>query len=103
MLAILPLLIFFNIYNVVESNFHDTLLVEKSTLTNAEELKGPNSITECVMRCQRKTKEGFFTNDNICFCHNGVVENQGYTNGILTKEVDFCSEDKCECSYFDIK
>ncbi|XP_066930415.1 uncharacterized protein [Clytia hemisphaerica] len=69
-------------------NFN-TLALEES-----EEIKGPRSITECVMRCQRKTKEGFYTNDNKCFCHNGVVENQGDASGVSTKENKLNNEDK---------
>ena len=70
---------------------------DNSDLTQSEEIKGPRSISECVMRCQRKTKEGFFTNDNKCFCHNGVVGNQaGEANGISTKELELNNEDKCE-------
>ncbi|XP_066930489.1 uncharacterized protein [Clytia hemisphaerica] len=65
-----------------------------SSLEESEEIKGPRSITECVMRCQRKTKEGFYTNDNKCFCHNGVVENQGDTSGVSTKENELNNEDK---------
>ena len=60
---------------------------EKSSLIDSEEIKGQRSISECVMRCQRKTKEGFFTNNNECFCHNGVVENQGDINGISMKKI----------------
>ena len=72
---------------------------ESSALEQSEEIKGPRSITECVMRCQRKTKEGFYTNDNKCFCHNGVVENQGEENGISTKEMELNNEDKCEYNH----
>ena len=62
---------------------------EASFLIDAEEIKGPKSIAECVMRCQRKTKEGFYANNNKCFCHYGVLENQGDNNGISTEEIDF--------------
>ncbi|XP_066930582.1 uncharacterized protein [Clytia hemisphaerica] len=65
-----------------------------SSLEEPEEIKGPRSITECVMRCQRKTKEGFYTNGNKCFCHSGVVENQGDTSGVSTKENELNNEDK---------
>ena len=60
---------------------------ESSALEQSEEIKGPRSITECVMKCQRKTKEGFYTNDNKCFFHNGVFEHQGNTNGISTEKL----------------
>ena len=73
---------------------------DSSTLTDAEEFKGPRSICECVMRCQRKTREGFYTNDNKCFCHNGAVQNQGKENGISTKKIDFINDDKCEYFHF---
>ena len=93
MLAIVPLkifslIIFFNICNVVKSQFFDIEIVKSSTLTDSEEIKGPRSITECVMKCQRKTKEGFYTNDNKCFCHKGFSEETGEENGILTRRVE---------------
>ena len=66
---------------------YNTKSVTNSHLTDSEEIKGPQSLFECVMRCQRKTKEGFFTNDNKCFFHNGVFEHQGNTNGISTEKL----------------
>ena len=73
-------------FNSVNNQLHDLEVKAQASLTAAEEVRGPQSIAECVMRCQRKTKEGFFTDDGKCFCHMGFAENIGNANGILSKE-----------------
>uniref|UniRef100_A0A7M5V3H0 Uncharacterized protein n=1 Tax=Clytia hemisphaerica TaxID=252671 RepID=A0A7M5V3H0_9CNID len=74
-----------------------------SNLIDSEEIKGPRSITECVLRCQRKTKEAFYTNDNKCFCHNGVVETQGDASGISTGRIPLNEHKEATIQYSRFK
>ena len=78
------------------NNVYSKRVVDNSLLLNAEEIVTPSSITECVMKCQRKIKEGFFTDDKKCFCHNGVIEDQGEIKGISTEELKLTNEGKCK-------
>ena len=55
-----------------------TLTIKKLSnikLNEDEEIERVKSQIQCVLKCQRKSTNGFYTNKRKCFCTFGFVDN----------------------------
>ena len=81
----LKILQFLAFFQARKAAHFDVTNLENVSLNNSEQINGKHSHMECVMMCQRKKKDAFYTNDGKCFCVSEVTSDNNNVDGVSGK------------------